>query len=244
MKARILILFFLFSFFSFGQEILCRTNIIEQDNLLYINKIDTYSKYDFSNIWLKTDNQFVYGIIGEEYQRILIKFTSIEKDLKNQNEYLVYGKTNVKGNICDFVGKITITKIQELKTQKLGVDDEYKNVGIKNQGLLIANYDFFENKNTNHSGQFIGTLQTKWYLDQNNNIKYDDIDINSDRYFNNTFVGIWKKYNSNIEKICNWGDYRVPNIKCEFDIGAGELSISNKYLKNGWWVKPNQNWWK
>lgn len=244
MKIRILIIFFLFTYKSSGQEILCRTNIIGQEYLKENNEIDKYAKYDFSSLWLKTENQFVYGIIGEEYQRILIKFIFIEKDLNDKNEYLVYGKSNVKGNICDFVGKINIIKVQELKSQKLGVDDEYKNAGIKNQGLLTAKYEFFENKNINHSGEFRGTLQTEWYLDNNDIINYNDIDLNSDGYFNNAFVGIWKKYNSSLEKTCNWGDYRVPNSNCDFDIGAGELSIADKYLKNGWWVKPKQKWWE
>jgi hypothetical protein len=87
-------------------------------------------------------------------------------------------------------------------------------------------------------------LQTKWYLDKNNLMQYNDIDINSDSYFNNAFVGTWKMYNSKVEKICNWGDYRVPQTKCDFDIGAGELSISEKYLKNGWWIKQKKEWWK
>jgi len=244
MKIRILIAFFLLTCISSGQEILCRTDIIDQEYIQQKNEIDKYAKYDFSSLWLKTDNNFVYGIIGEKYQRILIKLVVIEKNLNNQIEYLVYGKSSVKGNICDFVGKITITKIQELEFLKYGVDDEYKNTGIKNQGLLTAKYEFFENKTNIQSGQFQGTLQTEWYLDKNDIIKYNDIDLNSDGYFNNAFVGIWKMYNSKLEKICNWGDYRVPNSNCDFDIGAGELSIAEKYLKNGWWVKPRQKWWE
>jgi hypothetical protein len=87
-------------------------------------------------------------------------------------------------------------------------------------------------------------LQSEWYLDKEDKIKYNDIDLNSDGYFNNAFVGNWKMYNSNVEKVCNWGDYRVPHTKCDFDIGAGELSISEKYIKNGWWIKPKNEWWK
>ena len=244
MNIRILIIFFLFTYISFGQGLLCNTNIIGEEYLKENNEIDKFAKHDFSSIWIKTDNEFVYGIIGQEYQRILIKLVKIVRNLNNQNEYLVYGKSYVKGNICNFVGKITIIKNQTLISQKLGVDDEYKNAEIKDQGLLTAKYEFFENKNKIHSGQFQGTLQTEWYLDKNNIINYNDIDLNSDGYFNNAFVGIWKKYNSNIEKICNWGDYRVPNSNCDFDIGAGELSIAEKYIKNGWWVKPKQKWWE
>ena len=168
----------------------------------------------------------------------------VEKNLINNNEYFVFGKSSVKGNFCEFIGKITIVKIQESKRKHFGVDDKFKNQGIKTQGLLTAKYEFFENKHQNHSGNFSGTLQTKWFLDKNDKVQYDDINSVSDGYFNNAFVGTWKMYNSNIEKICNWGDYRVPYANCDFDIGTGELSISEKYLKNGWWVKPKQKWWE
>lgn len=244
MKFRILTLLILFSFQNYGQENLCRKEIIEENYVFEKNEIEEYSKYDFSSLWLKTENKFVYGIIGVDYQRILIKFIFVERTLNNPNEYLVYGKSSDKSSVCDFIGKITITKIQKLKNENFGVDDEYRNFGIKSQGLLIAKYEFFENKEQNHSGQFQGNLQLEWYLDKDEKIRYNDIDLNADGYFNNAFVGIWKMYNSNIEKICNWGDYRVPYVKCDFDIGAGELSISEKYLMNGWWIKPKQKWWE
>ena len=41
-------------------------------------------------------------------------------------------------------------------------------------------------------------------------------------------------YNSNTVKKCNWGDYRVPNINCDFDIGVGEFNVSDKYWNKGW----------
>jgi hypothetical protein len=216
---------------------------MNEEELNAKNEVTEFIKYDFSELWLKTENSLVYGIIGNEYQRILIKFLTVEKNLINNNEYFVFGKSSVKGNFCEFIGKITILKIQESKRKHFGVDDEFKNQGIKTQGLLTAKYEFFENKHQNHSGYFSGTLQTKWFLDKNDKVQYDDINSVSDGYFNNAFVGTWKMYNSNIEKICNWGDYRVPYANCDFDIGTGELSISEKYLKNGWWVKPKQKWW-
>ncbi len=164
--------------------------------------------------------------------------------LYGENEYLVYGKSNVKSNICDFIGKITILKVQELNVESFGVDDEFKNSDIKKQGVLTAKYEFFENNAQIHSGQFQGILQSKWYLDKNDEITYNDIDSFTDGYFNNAFVGTWKMYSSTIEKVCNWADYRVPSVTCDFDIGAAELSVSEKYRMNGWWVKPIKNWWK
>src|SRR5690606_7752959 len=113
------------------------------------------------------------------------------------------------------------------------VGGEYQGKSEK-QGLLTAEYEFFENKNRTHSGIFKGTLQTKWYLKENV-IKYNDFDNESDGYFNNAFTGIWKMYHAQLEKICNWGDYRVPNVDCDFDVGTAEFSVNRKYLiEKGW----------
>lgn len=233
MKNKILLLILFLSIPSFSQN-LCKTDIMNEEKLLPTNKIDTFLKYDFSELWLKTNNNLVYGILGDEYQRILIKLLTIEKNINNPNEYFVYGKSSVKENVCEFVGKITILKIQESKREHFGVDDEFKNSGIKTQGLLSAKYEFFENKLQSHSGFFTGNLETKWFLDKDDKMQYDNINIHSDGYFNNAFVGSWKMYHSKIEKKCHWGDYRVPSIDCSFDIGAGEFNVAEKYWKKGW----------
>lgn len=233
MKYKILFLYIFLSISSFSQD-LCKTDIMNQEKLLPNNKIDEFLKYDFSKLWLETENSLVYGILGDEYQRILIKLLTIEKNINNPNEYFVYGKSSVKENICEFVGKITILKIQESKREHFGVDDEFKNSGIKTQGLLTAKYEFFENKLQSHSGYFTGILETKWFLDKDDKMQYDNINIHSDGYFNNAFVGSWKMYHYKIEKKCHWGDYRVPSVDCSFDIGAGEFVVAEKYHKKGW----------
>jgi hypothetical protein len=233
MNYKILLLSIFLSINSFSQN-LCKTDILNGEELIENNKIDIFLKYDFSELWLKTENNLVYGILGDDYQRILIKFLTIEKNINNQNEYLVYGKSSVKENVCEFVGKITILKIQESKREHFGVDDEFKNSGMKSQGLLTAKYEFFENKLQSHSGYFTGNLETKWFLDKDNKMQYDNVNIHSDGYFNNAFVGTWKMYNSKLEKKCNWGDYRVPSIDCGFDIGVGEFNVAEKYHKKGW----------
>jgi hypothetical protein len=243
MKNINIFLFFLFVLNAFSQEKVCRTAICDKSEVFQKNEWDKYTGYDFSNLWNSTDNE-VYGVIGDNYQRIFIKFISIKRNEKNKAEYIVYGKSNVTSNICDFVGTITIIEIHELKKPKFGVDDEYKNNGIKSQGLLVASYKFIENKSQKNTGEFYGKVQTIFYIDKNNLIKYNDIESYRDNYFNNAFVGIWKSNNSGKEKICNWGDYRVPSVNCNFDIGSGELSVSEKYIKNGWEVKPKQKWWK
>lgn len=261
MKNIILILFITNTFLVFSQDI-CHNDILNKEKISEKNEIDFFLNNDFSVLWTKTKNESIYGIIGNDYQRIRIKFLSVIKNENNPKEYFVYGKSNVKENICEFQGKITILKIQRAEKLHFGVDDEFKNSEIKTQGLIIAKYEFFENKNQKHTGIFSGELKSKWFLDKNNLIQYDAININSDAYFNNSFVGIWKMYGSETEKICNWADYRVPNINCNFDVGAGEFNVNEIYAKNGWLDialknrmpngaiienksnKPTKNWWE
>lgn len=47
------------------------------------------------------------------------------------------------------------------------------------------------------------------------------------------FVGSWTSYKTNIAKKCNWGDYRIPDSS-DLDIGTGEFSVNEKYVKNDW----------
>lgn len=188
---------------------------------------------NFSKIWAQTENYNIFGIIGDDCERLRIKLISVKRNPKNHNEYFVIGKSKVKNVIDDFTGKITIEKIYKTKYEHFGADDELKNQ-VKLTGLIIANYQFFENKKQKHSGKFTGKLYSKFYFDNNNILKYDDINAQSDGYLNNAFVGNWTMYNSNISKNTKWGDYRVPLSPKDFDIGASEFSPSEKYMNNGW----------
>jgi len=210
------------------------TDFLLESELNSENVLDNYNHFDFSNVWTKTENSSVFGIIGKEHQRIQIKLISIKKNSNSPNEYFVFGKSCVKGTICDFSGIITLTEIKEVKELHFGVDDEYADKGIKSQGILIADYELKENLEQKHSGIFKGKLYSKWYLNSKNQIKYDNIENNSDGYTNNAFLGVWKSNTTEREKICNWADYRVPNANQDFDIGAGEFSVSEKYWDKGW----------
>lgn len=99
---------------------------------------------------------------------------------------------------------------------------------------MVASYNFKESKEQVHSGFFAGKLYSKWYLDANNKMQYDDIQSIADGYLNNAFIGTWESYKTGKNKICNWADYRVPNANKDFDIGAGEFSVADKYLDKGW----------
>ena len=207
------------------------------DELKKENVIDKYVDYDFSQIWLKTQNLSVLGIIGENHQRLKMKFTQVSKNTGNGNEYSVMGKSCVKRTVCDFQGNISIKAIKEVKNLHYGIDNEYEDKGIKSQGILIGEYYLEENIEQKHSGIFTGTFYSKWYMDKDSQINYDDIEIYSDGYMNNQFVGFWSKHNSANSKICNWGDFRIMNCNEDFDIGAGEFSPNDNYLKYGWEVR-------
>ncbi|RZL36616.1 MAG: hypothetical protein EOP00_29305, partial [Pedobacter sp.] len=177
------------------------------EKLIPKNVSSEFSKLDFSDIWLKAKETDVYGVIGQDNRRIRIKILKVTKSKTNPLQYLVRGKSNVKNNVCDFNGQITIQNIQKSERKIFGVDNEFKELS-KTQGLLIAVYEFYENKSQKHAGAFKGTLKTKWYLNEKDKILYDDLNAHSDGFFNNAFVGYWKGYNSQFKKKCNWGDFR------------------------------------
>ena len=186
---RIIITLLLLSQISFAQTIdRIEWNFPRNEELKTQNLISEYNQFDFSNIWTLTENKNVLGIIGEDHQRLKIKLTSVEKDPKNPNKYFVLGKSCVKGTVCNFSGIITLSEIKEVKDLHFGVDDEYADKGIKSQGTLIADYEFKENSEQRHSGIFKGKLHSKWFLNSENKIEYDNIEFISDGYLNNAFV--------------------------------------------------------
>jgi hypothetical protein len=208
------------------------------------------SDFDFTQLFLHTDNSVIYGFIGDNYQRLHIKFITVSKSQSLPTTYLVYGKSMVKQNICTFRGSISISSIRKYETMSYGVDDEYKNKGIKGQYVISGSYSFSEDSTQAHSGVFKGDFQSNFYLDKNNIVHYDDIEL-GDAYTNNQFLGEWIGYKSKLIKRCNWGDFRAPNSG-DLDIGAGEFSPNEKYLKFGWENIPEEQllshrtnkWWQ
>lgn len=228
---------FLISSLCNSQNKKCRTDILNGIKVERNNQLTQFLSYDFSNSLLSKNPTFSYGIIGEEHERLGVELLLIEKNRDNEYEYFVFGYSIVKDNRCDFIGKITLTEVHLFKGNNWGLDDEFKRKNIKNQGLLIGTYEFYENKKQQHVGFFKGRLQSKFYISENEQIVYNDINLHSDNYFNNSFVGQWKSYNSQQEKTANWADFRVPNSNCDFDIGTGEFKVSTKYLPKGWFLE-------
>lgn len=143
-------------------------------------------------MFLETRKDKTYRIIGDDYQRLFIEFTEVKKDAKVANAYLVTGKTTVKKVVCDFSEKITIKKVQTIVGNNFGIDDEWKDEGIKSQGIIEADYEFFEDKNQLHSGVLTGQMQAIFLINEYNKAEVNDINYFADSFFNNAYVGKWK----------------------------------------------------
>lgn len=263
MKSPLSVLFILSTNFLFAQ---IDTTFLEmflmEDELQERNNSMKYAQYDYSGLWTATNNINVYGIIGEDHQRLRIKFISIIKNPFDSLEYLISGKSKVENEICDLIGAIRIQEIREVMEAHVGVDGELGDNEIAQQGVLIGRYELRENEEQTHSGTFRGTLYSKWYIGKDGVVQYDDIQSVADGYMNNAFIGVWQSHRSKRQKVCNWADYRVPQANVDFDIGAGEFSVAAKYLKFGWLdtveskgavgnaktsnslTKDDEQWWK
>jgi hypothetical protein len=190
------------------------------------------NKYNFSKQLMPT-TEFL-GFIDPKFQRMFIKFKSVTKDPSDPSVYLVKGTSKVKNNSCDFSGKIRVTEIEKINPMHYGVDDEYKDKGIKSEGVLHGDYEFAENEKQKYSGVFKGTMVMFWYVDHKSHLQLDDMEASySDSYKNNQYAGTWTENGKILEKQANWGEYRIPNSG-DLDIGAGEFGADPKYSESGW----------
>ena len=203
----------------------------EQFKLKPENYFEKYKFYDFSRL-IKPETEFL-GFIGDDYQRIFIKFHSVKKS-HSEGTYLVAGNTLVLNSKCDFSGTIAIKQIREFENFHFGADQIYRDSGIISQGIIIGNYHLKENKNQSHPGEFKGVMSLQWYINKNEDIIYDKIRLmSSDEYRNNQYVGTWIDYETKEEKTCNWGEYRIP-FSGDLDYGSAQFAPRKKYYNKGW----------
>lgn len=170
------------------------------------------------------------GAIGDDFHRFYIHYTFIKKDALNPYNYIVQGKTRVNNNICRFKGIIRILSAKRFTRSYTG----YK------QGEVICNVHLSEDRSSPGSGYIEGKLITQFCIDKNGRLLYDALDSNADNYSNNQFAGTWVSYKTGKSKLCNWGDYRIPNCK-GLDGGAGEFIVNEQYRYNGWQNYANMN---
>lgn len=203
-----------------------RNKILTDEYIIKTDIKSEFIQYDISSLLTQTTNSRIFGFIGDNYQRIRIKFISVIKNKENPSQYFVYGKSMVKDNVCEFQGTITIINVFNCKNPEFP--------GIT-QGKVLGEYLLFESPKQKHVGQFKGLFTSNWYLDKEGNLKYDDLMDGADGFSNNEFVGTWTSYVGTVTKVCNWGDYRIP-MSGDLDDGAGEFHPSDKYQASGWLI--------
>jgi len=163
------------------------------------------------------------GFIGADFQRFYIHFDSVIHE-PFRNYYVVSGKTRVKTFTDRFGGTLWIDSISLLPR------DEYIPY---QEGFIIGHYLFFEDRSSPTAGVFTGRFSTGIYFDSANRIHLNDLWDGADGWNNNQFEGRWTSFKDNTEKICNWGDYRIPSSG-DLDGGAAEFVPQPKYAGKGW----------
>ena len=103
------------------------------------------------------------------------------------------------------------------------------------QGSVICDVVFYEDSTQASSGVIKGTLTTDFTIDNKGKLQYDALMLFADGYYNNQCKATWTSYKTGKSKKCNWGDFRIPDSK-ELDSGAGDVSINEKYIQNGWQI--------
>lgn len=199
------------------------------------------AKYDISPILLRTHHSNVFGIIGANFRRIQVNLFSVTKSKENTKEYMVTGVTKVGNNVNKFTGTIALRTARYYKPNEF--DMPYKSpISPDTIGVAFFDYLFNENRKDDHSGFFKGILAVSFYI-LDGQIQYNDLRKGADEFANNEYVGTWTSYASSNPLVCNWGDYRVPNV-IGFDCGAGEFAPCDQYEKFGWKdYRATEDWW-
>lgn len=196
---------------------------------------------DFSILWTekitanicfaKSFTPLTLGYIGFDFQRLYIKILNVAKI--NNKKYYVSGKSRVKENICDFKGYFNINQIYEYSIPYVkGIEYTIDPRSIR-QGILLGDYELYEDSTQLNSGVFKGKFIIAFYIDNSDKINYNTFNCYSDSYMNNQFKGIWKSYSGTDEKTANWGNFRIPESE-NLDNGASEFIPSKNYIDMGW----------
>jgi len=226
---------------------------IKAYDLSVVLTADSILTEDEENYRVKLERNEILGFRDETYQRFFIHFISVIQNQTNPYEYFAYGKTKIRDNICSFNGTITV---------KTAIIYDKMNKSSYKQGSMISEVLLYEDKTFPYAGVIKGKLTSNFIIDKIGSFRYNALEFYSDGFSNNQFVGTWTNYITHSTQKCNWGEYRIPECG-DLDIGAGEFSINDKYLENGWqnyrlaWLtlpksteskqaklKENEQWWK
>ncbi|WP_372639818.1 hypothetical protein [Ancylomarina sp.] len=191
-------------------------------------------KSDYCQLW---HGRTFQGTIGDDNQRIEIRFIEISRDSESHFKYHVKGKSRVLNNVCDFDGYMIVKQIMILNEAKRDCHEPDLSGGI-----IYGSYQLNENPEQKHVGRFTGNFKCMFdkspYGPTLNNTWFGQEEFNS-------FYGNWANYDKSEPKYCSWG-FQIPLSKNEdlFKHYDKEFYLFNsKYLDKGWktYVLSNLN---
>ena len=241
--------FILICLFLFNTMLLAQNNADVDGFMKLFEENEMLSKEDllydqiglnFSELWLDAENNRL-GFKGNNFSRLSLKFLMVQKNYNKTNCYFVYGQMKMDTLKYRLLGEIEILKIRKELDKDLKVKlNEAKEDGDKElfENLscpayqILGRYYLCQDEKLMNSGEFKGVFVSKYFV-KNGKVLYNDLNLESDSYCNNQFVGTFREYKTPKEVVSNWGDYRIP-YSGDLDIGSGEFSVNPIYLKNGW----------
>lgn len=220
--------------------------IINPDTLhLWAIDIDEQGKAFIAEEWEAPRAQEL-GYIGDDFRRFRIHFTEVTKA---GADYRVQGYAAILDTVYCIEGVINLDSVV------VGDSEEYQDPkGIQEQGSIYASYRFvttFCRRGNVGVGDTLRGSVLYFYVKTNGKYIYDGSGCWSDDFCNNQYEGVWVRKGGKGQRVCNWGDYRIPNSR-ELDIGAGCFSPDDRF--KGWenytrieddsllW-ECDRNWW-
>jgi hypothetical protein len=238
MKSTLTILILFLAFSSFAHE-----GPVYYSNYPNVKGTVTATTSPDLSVFLMTKDFSYNGIFDSSCYRIQMHFETVKRDPKNPNRYLVTGADRLKGRVTPFTGFI------EIDQTIIGSVNIYGDVDTVHYVNFSASFYLKEDSTKYGSGVFWGTMG--FNLNQYPGVLVDDLyEWEGDGYANYVYSATWKSNATGKTKFCDFGDGRFT-IFPGFDIGAGEVSASEKYRKNGWETNEDgsfkdnpKDWWK
>ncbi|MCB2196468.1 MAG: hypothetical protein KQH79_11460 [Bacteroidetes bacterium] len=182
------------------------------------------------------------GIFGPNYRRIDFHL----KAEKKVNEYVIVGKSKLGENVRELNGVMKLEKVL-LRKQNYITDSLY--IGLFN---CVLN----EPGDKNGDGVFSGVFAVVFYMN-NGKVQLFKTSSGDEPNFTNTFVGKWKRYNSEVERKVIFsfrpaGLYEsLPFCDELYSIKDGNddyLVIKDKFVQFGWenfdYKGRKTDWWQ
>jgi hypothetical protein len=208
-----------------------------------------FSDWDFSRVISNSNvegfpTSTYVGVFGPKYRRIDFHFGVS----KNNGSYEITGKSKLGSNVQSLSGKIELDKaLLSVSEEEYITDSLY---------IGIFNCELREPGMQDGDGVFNGVFALVFYKKENQ-LHIFKTSSGDEPSFTNTFVGTWKRYNSDIERRVIFSFHAAGLYEglpfCEdlytFEENDDFLEIKEEYKQYGWQDYPmlrgkKTSWWK